>query len=88
MKALPEAPFETPFWQECTVHGDHYFIFQKSFFSMPTRYIGKNVWVRGCSRTIRVFLEEKLIKSHLPAPYPGFDVLIPRIYRRQKSLTS
>lgn len=72
MKALPETTFETPFWQECTVHGDHYFIFQKSFFSMPSRYIGKKVWVRGCSRTIRVFLEEKLIKSHLPSPYPGF----------------
>ena len=72
LKALPVEPFETPTWKECTVHPDHYFFFGKAFYSMPSRYLHRKVWVRGSSRTVKVFFEEKLVKTHLPAPYPGY----------------
>lgn len=72
LKALPQEPFEIPVWKECTVHPDHYFFFGKAFYSMPSRYLHRKVWVRGSARTVKVFFEEKLVKTHLPAPYPGY----------------
>jgi len=72
LKDLPEERFECPAWKACTVHPDHYIIFDKSFYSMPSRFIGKKVWVRGDDRTIRIFDQDRLVKTHLRAPHPGF----------------
>jgi len=72
LKRLPEERFECPVWNECTVHPDHYLIFEKSFYSMPSRFIGQKVWVRGDDRTIRVFDQDRLVKTHPKAPSPGF----------------
>ena len=30
--------------EECTVHPDHHIVFDKSYYSLPTRYIGRKVW--------------------------------------------
>jgi len=72
LKPLPSAPFECPLWKECTVHPDQYIVFQKAFYSLPTRYIGRKVWVRGTGRRTQIFLDEVLIKTHAVAPSPGF----------------
>ena len=47
LKPLPEAPFQRPLWKKCTVHPDHHIVFDSSCYSLPTRYIGKKVWVKG-----------------------------------------
>lgn len=72
LKPLPQEPFEPAVWKECTVHPDHYVFFEKSFYSMPSRFIGRKVWVRGSSRQVQIFDAERLIKTHLPAPHPGY----------------
>jgi hypothetical protein len=59
-------------WKGCTVHPDHYILFEKSFYSLPGRFIGQKVWVRGDDRLIRIFLQDRLIKTHPKAPRPGF----------------
>jgi len=64
LKPLPETPFDVPVWKECTVHPDHHIVFENSFYSLPTRYIGKKVWARGTSKTVQVFLNHQLIKTH------------------------
>ena len=68
---LPEAPFEHPLWKECTVHPDHHIVFDKSYYSLPTRYIGKKVWVKGTMKTVEVFLDHERIKTHPRAHGPG-----------------
>lgn len=68
---LPDEPFETPLWKECTVHPDHHIVFQKSYYSVPTRFLHKRVWVRCDSRAIRIFCGGELIKTHPPASRPG-----------------
>jgi len=71
LKPLPDEPFEIPLWKECAVHPDHHVVFDRSYYSLPTRYIGKKVWVRGTKRRIQVFLNHELIKMHPRSPRPG-----------------
>jgi len=71
LKPLPKAPFDVPIWKECTVHPDHHIVFDNSFYSLPTRYIGEKVWARGTSKTVQVFLDHQLIKTHSRSAQPG-----------------
>jgi transposase len=68
---LPAEPFEIPLWKECSVHPDHHVVFDRSYYSLPTRYIGKKVWVRGTHKLVRIFFHHELIKTHRRARYPG-----------------
>jgi hypothetical protein len=71
LKPLPKAPFDIPIWKECTVHPDHHIVFNNSFYSLPTRYIGEKVWARGTSKAVQVFLNHQLIKTHSRTMEPG-----------------
>jgi len=68
---LPRIPFERPLWKECTVHPDHHIVFDKSYYSLPTRYIGKKVWVKGTGKTTEIFLDQERIKLHPRSHTPG-----------------
>jgi transposase len=68
---LPDAPFEHPLWKKCTVHPDHHIVFDKSYYSLPTRYIGKEVWVKGMKKTVEIFLDHERIKCHPRASSSG-----------------
>lgn len=71
LKPLPRERFECPLWKPCTVHPDHHIVFDHSYYSLPTRFIGRAVWVRGTQHLIQVFLQEALIKTHVRATRPG-----------------
>jgi transposase len=71
LKLLPPERFEIPVWKECTVHPDHHIVFEQSFYSLPTRYIGKKVCARGTSKSVGIFLDHQLIKTHSRALEPG-----------------
>ena len=71
LKALPDEPFEIPLWKECTVHPDHHVVFDRAYYSLPSRYIGKMVWVLGTQKLVRIFFRHELIKTHRVAKYPG-----------------
>ena len=68
---LPATPFERPLWKECTVHPDHHIVFDKSYYSLPTRYIGKKVWAKGTRKTTEIFLDHERIKVHPRSHTPG-----------------
>jgi len=71
LRPLPSEAFECPEWKSCTVHPDHHIVFDKSYYSLPTRWIGKEVWVRGARLLVQIFYDEQLIKTHLRAEQPG-----------------
>jgi hypothetical protein len=64
LKNLPEEKFDMPLWKEAKVHPDHHIVFDKNYYSVPTRYVGKKVWVRGGLTTVHIFSEGELIKTH------------------------
>jgi transposase len=71
LKPLPERPFDPPTWAELKVHPDHHIVFERSYYSLPSRYVGKTVWARGTSRLIEIFCEDVLVKSHPRAARKG-----------------
>jgi transposase len=62
--------FDPPQWAECIVHPDHHIQFGKALYSVPTRYVGKTVWVRGDRALVRIYCESELRKTH-PRQPPG-----------------
>jgi hypothetical protein len=71
LKPLPATPFDPPTWAECKVHPDHPIVFERSYYSLPTRYVGQQVWVRATRHLVEVFWEEALIKTHPRAARRG-----------------
>jgi len=71
LMSLPVAPFERPLWKECTVHPDHHIVFDKSYYSLPTRYIGRKVWAKGTQKVTEIFLDQERIKVHSRSHSPG-----------------
>ena len=63
---LERARFDPPVWSACKVHGDHHIQFRKGFYSVPTRHVGKRVWVRGDSKLVRIFVDGGCVKAHEP----------------------
>ena len=68
---LPDRPFEIPLWKKCRVHLDHHIVFDKAYYSLPTRYIGKEVWVKGTRKLVEIYDEQERIKTHVRAKTPG-----------------
>ena len=46
----------SPTWAQCTVQPDHHVQFRRALYSVPTRYIGHEVDLRGDSRPVRIYL--------------------------------
>jgi hypothetical protein len=67
---LSKDRFDPPRWAEGKVHPDHHISFEKALYSVPTRFIGKTVWIRADSKLLRVYSEGKLVKTHPKQP-PG-----------------
>lgn len=70
LRPLEAARFDPPSWAKCKVHPDHHLQFSHAIYSVPTRYVGKEVWVRADRRLVRVYFEAELIKTH-PRKPPG-----------------
>lgn len=62
--------FDTPHWAEPKVHPDHHVQFLKALYSVPTRYVGKTVTLRGDKALVRIYYKGELIKTH-PRKPPG-----------------
>lgn len=70
MLPLPAERFECARWATLKVGRDQHVVFEKARYSVPTRYVGELVEVRGGSRTVRIHHQGVAIKLHEPAP-PG-----------------
>lgn len=64
LQAPPTDTFDVPIWAEAKVHPDHHVQVAKSLYSLPTKYIGRQVRVRADSTTVRIYLGAELIKTH------------------------
>ena len=62
--------FDPPSWGKCKVHPDHHIQLDRAIYSVPTRYVGKRLWVRADRRLVRVYCEGELVKTH-PRKPPG-----------------
>jgi transposase len=58
--------FDPPVWAQAKVHPDHHVQFHKALYSVPTRHVGKRVWVRGDRHLVRIYVDGELVKTHKP----------------------
>jgi hypothetical protein len=56
--------FDPPVWAPCKVHPDHHVRFGLALYSVPTRWIGSRVEVRGDRVLVRIYARGELIKTH------------------------
>jgi transposase len=70
LRPLTRPRFDTPHWGKCKVHGDHHISFLKALYSVPTRHVGKRLWVRGDSKLVRIYADGQQVKVHERQP-PG-----------------
>jgi len=66
----PTERFDVPRWSEPKVHPDHHVQVARALYSVPTRYIGKKLRARVDKKTVRLYLQGDLIKTHPRMP-PG-----------------
>ena len=60
--------YDIPYYASPIVHPDHHISFKKSLYSLPTKYIGKKVDVRGDSALVRIYFAGELVKTHPRMP--------------------
>lgn len=61
---LPGASFELARWSAAKVHDDCHVKVGKTLYSVPWRYLGKQVEARSTTATVSLYLEGTLIKTH------------------------
>jgi transposase len=64
LSPLRAARFDPPSWQLCKVHPDHHIQFDRAIYSLPTEYVGREIWVRADSKIVRAYDRGKLIRSY------------------------
>jgi transposase len=68
---LPLVPFEVATWKQVKLHRDCYVQFDHAYYSAPFQHVGQLLWVRGDTRTVRLYAEYALIATHSRATQPG-----------------
>ena len=71
LKPLPTAPVELAVWTTVTIHPDCHAIFEKSYYSVPHRNVGKQLDLRAGDCTVMVFEDLTLVACHTRAKRPG-----------------
>ena len=66
LKPIPLVHFEIATWKKAKVHVDQYIQFDKKFYSVPYKFVGKEVWVRATVNLIQIYHDHTLIKKHTP----------------------
>lgn len=66
LQPLPDSSFELATWKQVKVHPDQYIQFEKKAYSVPERYVGRRLWVRGDDRWLRIYDDNfQLVKKHV-----------------------
>jgi transposase len=61
---LPQSAHEVAIWHTAKVHTDSHVVFDKAMYSVPWRFVGKQVTVRACRDSIALFFEDMRIATH------------------------
>ena len=56
--------FDPPTWQRCKLHPDHHFQFDRGLYSLPTRYVGSELWIRADRKVVRAYHRGELLRTY------------------------
>lgn len=76
--SLPTTPYDPATWKQVKLHRDGHVVFNKAFYSAPSRYVGQTLWLRAGLAEIRLFTGDfVLVATHARATQPGQRVTQP-----------
>lgn len=61
---LPAQRYQPVLWKQALVHRDAHLEFQRRLYSVPYRFIGKQVWIRADPESVVVYHEDLRIAAH------------------------
>jgi transposase len=67
---LPAAPYVMVIWREHKVHPDTHILFERAFYSVPWKLIGKKVLARGTASSVTIYCNDLRVATHGRVP-PG-----------------
>jgi transposase len=69
---LPSTAYDPAVWKQAKLHRDGHVVFEKSFYSAPSRLLGQTLWLRAGLREVRLFASDfVLVATHSRASEPG-----------------
>jgi hypothetical protein len=71
LKPLPAERVELAVWSTAKIHPDCHAIFQKSYYSVPFRLVGKQLDLRAGDCTVMLFQNLEMVACHPRATRPG-----------------
>ena len=71
LRPRPSEPYDTPRWSTPKVARDHFAQVAGALYSLPTHLIGHRLRARADSKTVRFFVNGKLVKVHARQPKGG-----------------
>jgi len=77
LRPLPSEPFEMAEWSRARVNIDYHVAFAKHNYSVPYRYLHKQVEVRATAKTIEIFYKGERIASHIRNDTPYHYTTLP-----------
>ncbi len=86
LKELPDTTYEMNYFKKAKVHPDCHIQHQRNFYSVPYKYVGKEVDVKFNGSTIHIYYQTKRVGSHTvlkghthyqtnPAHYPESKIV-------------
>ena len=71
LRALPRQPYTYAHWKKARVHIDYHVQYDKHYYSVPHKLIGKEVDVRATEKTVEIYYRRQRQASHLRSYAPG-----------------
>jgi transposase len=65
LSPAPTAAFDIPRWTVAKVHPDHHVQVARALYSVPTAYLGRTLRVRVDRSSVRLYLGQQLVKTHV-----------------------
>lgn len=62
--ALPARAYEPVTWKKATVHQDSHVVFDRRMYSVPWRFIHREVWVRATPATVAIYCDDVREATH------------------------
>ncbi len=77
MKPLPAVPYVFAEWKRARVHIDYHIEVARHYYSVPYRFVGRQVEVRLTANTVEAFHRGGRIASHARSRVPGGHTTVP-----------
>ena len=72
LRPLPETAYDMAVWKIVKLYRDGYVTFDNAYYSVPFRFVGQQLRVRGGLSSVRVYtLDYQLVATHTRAARPG-----------------